>query len=468
MKIEESQGLSASEIYPEEVVEQEAVEASSEREPDRQEKLMEEMIKVLESQAQEIRALRQVVERLAGVGVVDTSAEAEDETVSTDEAEVDFSVDDDYSDLYNIDKGERGHRPDGKFLSKHEEALIRDHADLIRSDLPEHEADDDDSEFRYQPETEPGKSSIIEIDQAESVESHIDVDIKEPEVSTEEGPVLSGGRMLTEYEKSNYEQEAPRILAEQAAVGDQEGEDVAGVESEAEVDEVDAGADAEAEEQAKNERVAEEERSENATREVVRKWYHEGGGRDIFSPAYWGAKWTVFMTKFADRYQVNNGMTESEKQQVYERTRRDKIIGGVAFLSLAAGTLFLAYKQINADSLPDLSATPDLSPDAAPDLSVDLGDVGVDGVSGTESDPNLFEATAEFIPDPAFEVPSGGGGERLFNALDINPREWYNVQFDLLDKFPDSFYRMDDGNVGISRPGMLPQEVQEYINNRFS
>jgi hypothetical protein len=69
--------------------------------------------------------------------------------------------------------------------------------------------------------------------------------------------------------------------------------------------------------------------------------------------------------------------------------------------------------------------------------------------------------TAEQVQ--AFDIPKGSGGEALMNRLHISPREWYGFQDQLLKEFPNDFYRMADGNVGLAYPGELNPKAVAFI-----
>ena len=69
--------------------------------------------------------------------------------------------------------------------------------------------------------------------------------------------------------------------------------------------------------------------------------------------------------------------------------------------------------------------------------------------------------------DPDFYVGSGEGGIEMFQSLGLTEGNWYEGQQELLQHFPNDFYSMGDGNVGISHPGQLSLEAQQFIKMRF-
>lgn len=161
---------------------------------------------------------------------------------------------------------------------------------------------------------------------------------------------------------------------------------------------------------------------------------------------------------------VHDGLMDWEKQEKRDRNRR-VILAGVG--ALAAWAL---YKGISSGDLfggdaPDVNAAPGSGTEApAVDPAVkDVLDGNVD--TGYELPPTEpAPADIPAIPSEQFVVPNGGGGEDLLEALQIDPAKWYGVENTLLDQFPNDFYRMDDGHVGIMNSGMIPQGAQDIIS----
>lgn len=416
MKQAETREPNVSNLPPDEVASEglQDVDSHAERElssEDRLYRVLEEVIRAMEEerrqlrealdrQTEEIAELRRSVEGLVGQPVP-TEVQPADEPL-VESGNDDEVADDDYSDLYMKDKNSRSRRLDGKFLSNHEEELIKANADLIRDNLPNLEEE---------------RTHHIEVEEDNSPGTKIEVSSNQP----------------TDKE------------AEQAA--------------------------AKAKEEAERaERQAEEAKAEAESREKAKKWYQKAG-RDMFTPTYWAAKWTTNLTKLRESGEITSTMTIEEKEKILSRKRRNKILAVAAGAAAAGLGAFLLYKGLDGSSTSEVGAV-DLGDLNVPDGSVEspatnelnMSDLYDNTVEVPEK-PEASEAAIEFQPDVGYDVPKGSGGESLFSRLGIDGREWYDIQFDLLDKFPDSFYRMDDGNVGISQPGMLPQEVQEYINS---
>lgn len=219
--------------------------------------------------------------------------------------------------------------------------------------------------------------------------------------------------------------------------------------------------------------------------------YQEFGGR-----AYWAEKWE--RARLGGRTAINNvlniGVTESmsndEKEQKRKRNRTIALIGLGA---LAAGAVFVGgyatghaagsggsgmAEGLAGDELASLGSPGDTSGAEADTLSEGVRDIldGNDSVAEAvidpiqapdvidESSPETVSYVSEYMPD-VYNIPRGMGGEELFSNMGINPAEWYSYEDDLLQKFPQDFYRMDSGHVGIAHTGMLSQEAQDYLNN---
>lgn len=103
-------------------------------------------------------------------------------------------------------------------------------------------------------------------------------------------------------------------------------------------------------------------------------------------------------------------------------------------------------------------------------------------VGGGNSNPIVPETSGTGIipaPEPSiipafdnnYNIQPGEGGIHLFQRLGLTGTDWYNIQNDLLSKFPHDFYD-PDGNgpiaVRIAHPGQLSVSAQEYIKQKFN
>ncbi|OYX42547.1 hypothetical protein B7Y94_03170 [Candidatus Saccharibacteria bacterium 32-49-12] len=188
--------------------------------------------------------------------------------------------------------------------------------------------------------------------------------------------------------------------------------------------------------------------------------------KDKFTLAYWGSRWT--MTKhWLNNRGIKEDMPEEEKQKVREKNRRQNMMGGGAALLLIGGAALWGLSTIDFGGADTAQATsvgggeghfPDFDEWNAPSGEVE-------STAEANGDfPAFFEA--ESLPQEAFNIPEGGGGEALFEKLGLDGANWYKIENELLDTFPNDFYRMENGHVGIARPGLLPQEVRDFIEAR--
>ena len=186
--------------------------------------------------------------------------------------------------------------------------------------------------------------------------------------------------------------------------------------------------------------------------------------KEKFSPAYWAAKWTIMRQESRNRLEINEDMTPAEQQKIINRRRLNKVLGASVWVVGVVGVSYAASKGL--DFLTDsLDATPIAS-------TPELGNVDFDfsQLAGGDAQPVTTEDIAglggEYVLIPGFDIPSGGGGERLMESLGVDSSKWYDIAEDLYQQFPDSFYK-EGGDVRISNPGALPNEVQQFIIGRL-
>lgn len=189
------------------------------------------------------------------------------------------------------------------------------------------------------------------------------------------------------------------------------------------------------------------------------KWW--GNNKKYFQTSYWSAKATVAM-------QNMGGEGDSENDSENESRRRERnasIAKGAAILGVVALGAYLMNKY-GTDSI-DASSLGDTGPDAS--LNVDPSSLGGGESIVDVSDNGVAEVISQspdvYIDNPIYEVPSGSGGEALFQRMNLNPTDWYGVQEQLLTNFPSDFYRMDSGNVGLSHSGWLSEEARTFLEN---
>lgn len=82
----------------------------------------------------------------------------------------------------------------------------------------------------------------------------------------------------------------------------------------------------------------------------------------------------------------------------------------------------------------------------------------------------------EANPAETFEslnIPQGGGGEQLLQAINrefwpngvmaIDQSAWYDIEDQLVRDYPQDFYRMADGHVGLMRPGYISEQAKNGL-----
>lgn len=172
--------------------------------------------------------------------------------------------------------------------------------------------------------------------------------------------------------------------------------------------------------------------------------------------------------------------------------RRRSVIAGLG--GIAIGTGIGTAVALAADALPgiegwfnrgpslpfaDQHAGAEAVPQDTPDGGSETGAGGTPDSSGG-SDAGSGESAKTFLQnadttpeatptfDPNFAISSGEGGIHFFQDLGLTESNWYEVQNELLQNYPNDFYSMGDGNVGLAHPGQLSLEAQQFIKARFS
>ena len=147
-----------------------------------------------------------------------------------------------------------------------------------------------------------------------------------------------------------------------------------------------------------------------------------------------------------------------------QHKRRQSVVWGLG--GLAAGIALAGGVHLLLDlNPPDVITKPQV-PGVGGENSITIvpgnGDIGV-------IDVHEAPIISEF--DSHYSIQPGEGGIHLFQRLGLTGNDWYNVQNDLLTKFPHDFYD-PDGNgpiaVRIAHPGQLSASAQEYIKQKFN
>lgn len=191
--------------------------------------------------------------------------------------------------------------------------------------------------------------------------------------------------------------------------------------------------------------------------EKIKGWFNKKGGlREMLGMHYWEKRWNTRQQQEDPVLDHDVVATDTpEKKEAKRKVSRYVLIAGAATLAvgaaLAAGTIIANTVKNNEVHEP------------APATVVSTAHFSE--VAPVEAEVPPAQAPEAAIPPEVFTIPSGGGGEQLFNTAGIDPSVWYNNEAALLAQFPNDFYQMSDGHVGIAHPGPLSQGAQDYIQN---
>lgn len=158
-------------------------------------------------------------------------------------------------------------------------------------------------------------------------------------------------------------------------------------------------------------------------------------------------------------WRIKEDMTPEEKDKIRKQNRYGALIFTGATAALTIG--LLAANGMSNDGGPGVEDLP--APTPTETIDPGLKDILNPSSEASLDSPDLVAAES-IVPNEAFNITDGGGGEQLFNDLGIDTAKWYANENSLLANFPNDFYRMDSGHVGIAQPGYLSQGAQDAIN----
>lgn len=196
----------------------------------------------------------------------------------------------------------------------------------------------------------------------------------------------------------------------------------------------------------------------------------------LFRKEYWGERFTNASLKVgeASTWALNLGVNEEDDDQEKDRKRnRNRVlfIAGGAAVAVAsiAGAYGIGYAIGGGGS--HGAATEALTSGNGSGRGVGEALSAHDRAIADSLTPTRGSdiPVASPVPTPeasipvGYDVPNGEGGEQLFNTIGIDPQKWYANQESFLRNFPDQFYRMPGGDVGIAQPGTLPLEVRNAM-----
>lgn len=213
----------------------------------------------------------------------------------------------------------------------------------------------------------------------------------------------------------------------------------------------------------------------------LKKWWGKNSESILmkFKPTYWAERWTnAVQPKIGEMVTsaLNIGVNlEEDTPEVIEKKRkRNRVVfmaGGAALAvaAIAAPAFGIGFSaggggQHAAEALGQGGGgTGHVGSSVGEGLSSHDQAV-VDALRPHEVANNVAPPAPEFnVNDPGFTVSSGEGGYALFHNLNLPDSVWDTNQATLLQRFPDNFYPMGNGAVGINnRP--LSDAAKEFIN----
>ncbi|HEY8886838.1 MAG TPA: hypothetical protein VIM31_05075 [Candidatus Microsaccharimonas sp.] len=222
--------------------------------------------------------------------------------------------------------------------------------------------------------------------------------------------------------------------------------------------------------------------------------------KKLFRHEYWGERFNAAANKLgeASAWALNLGVneedTDAEKDKKRNRNRVLFVAGGAA-LAVAtiagvygigfavggsghhgatealsgggtggghgAGDALSAKEQAAADALTPGRGT-DVVQTISPD-ALDARQAAADAATAATAAEAAKVAHTAAETASAFNISSGEGGLELFNSLHIDPQNWYANQESFLRNFPNDFYRMPGGGVGIGHQGLLSEAARNAI-----
>ena len=78
------------------------------------------------------------------------------------------------------------------------------------------------------------------------------------------------------------------------------------------------------------------------------------------------------------------------------------------------------------------------------------------------SDGGGYEAVSFNVDNPAFNIPSGGGGLELFHELGLSDEQWKQHAPELLQQFPDVLYA-ENGDIRLLNEGLQPLDFRQAV-----
>jgi hypothetical protein len=189
-----------------------------------------------------------------------------------------------------------------------------------------------------------------------------------------------------------------------------------------------------------------------------RSWWKKNADKlkEKFGIAYWKVRWSL--KDMGDRvmnYGINDEMSDQQKEERRKKTRRNLMIG--AGVVAAIGVISAVAYGVNQSQ-------------GGGESIADGGNIFTGDQGDTATNIEAPVVAPEFIPDPNFNIPEGGGGYELLDKLNVPIDQWdahkdeLNALFGQNGSSSQELYEMADGKMGFADNGAMSQQFEEYIN----
>ena len=212
------------------------------------------------------------------------------------------------------------------------------------------------------------------------------------------------------------------------------------------------------------------------------KHFQEYGGYTRMGYAFSGAMGKA--GEWLTSYKVNEAtMSAEEVQKQREKNRRHNIMGGAALFAAVAISSKLGFDFLQGFDGNDTQAhlPPDAGHASAGDFVPHLP-APAENADSVPMLPSLDQGGADYSPDPvveapvassigidnpAFDIPSGGGGLDMYHDLGLTDDQWKQQAPELQRLFPHVLY-IDNatGDIRFVAPGAQPLDFRQAVQVR--
>lgn len=222
--------------------------------------------------------------------------------------------------------------------------------------------------------------------------------------------------------------------------------------------------------------------SEPGKLEKLKNWFGKELSKlqEFHGAAYFSGKWHDAKDWLINRH-TNDDMTEFEVHLQKQKNRRNNVLGTTAVV-VAGGVVAAGLSIWAGINVSEQAATMDLpsgggggdaggalEPVVEPPVTESppeaeaLPEVSVEPVV-PEAIPEVAPEPVVNISNPAYEIPSGGEGLKLFEKLGLSADIWNDNAHALVEQFPNEFYA-EGNDVRILNPGWLSEDARRFIES---